>query len=185
MHVESDQTNIESDHNEMKNVYQKVNSSQQQSLKNSSSLEVLESVDTHTNFTSRIKPHLKKRQTHCYYHWFKMHLQYSKMFAINFFQLMCALQDVIQFQLVSFQAFICTPPTHLIPNFHPSTHFSHHIHDSFQFLHTPLYAFYYALCVLKSSMHLCSLQKCSLKQKEGTQKKNLRTSFQHGQTDST
>jgi hypothetical protein len=31
VHVENDQTNIESDHNEMKNVYQKVNSSQQQS----------------------------------------------------------------------------------------------------------------------------------------------------------
>jgi hypothetical protein len=72
---------------------------------------------------------------------------------------MCALQDVIQFQLVSFQAFIWTPPTFLIPNFHPSTHFSHHIHDSLWFLHTPLYAFYYALCVLKSSMHLCSLFK--------------------------
>jgi hypothetical protein len=31
VHVKNDQTNIESDHNEMKNVYQKVNSSQQQS----------------------------------------------------------------------------------------------------------------------------------------------------------
>jgi hypothetical protein len=47
----------------------------------------------------------------------------------------------------------------LIPNFYPSTHFSHHIHDSLWFLRTPLYAFYYALCVLNSSMHLWSLFK--------------------------